>query len=133
MSKAEFQRLPGFRDFPPEDFAFRSHVFAAWRRAAVRYGFQEYDGPPLEPLALYVEKSGEEIVGQLFNFSDKGTREVTLRPEMTPSLEERFATDKVVPVGVRVPRLRTLDPLTLIYCPPDSERIVPWMIRGRLD
>jgi histidyl-tRNA synthetase len=86
MSKADFQRLPGFRDFPPEDFAFRSHIFDAWRSVAVRYGFQEYDGPPLEPLALYVEKSGEEIVGQLYNFTDKGDRSVTLRPEMTPSL-----------------------------------------------
>jgi histidyl-tRNA synthetase len=86
MSKVEFQRLPGFRDFPPEDFAFRTHIFEAWRRVAVRYGFQEYDGPPLEPLALYVEKSGEEIVGQLYNFTDKGDRNVSLRPEMTPSL-----------------------------------------------
>ena len=51
-----------------------------------RYGFAEYDGPPLEPLDLYVEKSGEEIVGQLYNFVDKGDREVALRPEMTPSL-----------------------------------------------
>lgn len=82
----DFQRLPGFRDFPPEDLALRAHVFDAWRRVAVRYGFQEYDGPPLEPLDLYVEKSGEEIVGQLYNFTDKGSREVTLRPEMTPSL-----------------------------------------------
>jgi histidyl-tRNA synthetase len=86
MSKAAFQRLPGFRDFPPEEFAFRAHVFEAWRRVSVRYGFQQYDGPPLEPLALYVEKSGEEIVGQLYNFTDKGDRDVTLRPEMTPSL-----------------------------------------------
>lgn len=52
----------------------------------MRYGFQEYDGPPLEPLDLYTEKSGEEIVGQLYNFQDKGGREITLRPEMTPSL-----------------------------------------------
>jgi len=86
MSNTEFQRLPGFRDFTPEDFAFRAHIFEAWRRVAARYCFAEYDGPPLEPLALYVEKSGEEIVGQLYNFTDKGDREVTLRPEMTPSL-----------------------------------------------
>ena len=80
-----FQRLPGFRDFPPEDFAVRAHVFDAWRRVSRRYGFMEYDGPPLEPLELYVEKSGQEIVGQLYNFVDKGDREVSLRPEMTPS------------------------------------------------
>jgi histidyl-tRNA synthetase len=53
---------------------------------ARRYGFLEYDGPPLESLDLYVEKSGEEIVGQLYNFTDKGDRAVALRPEMTPSL-----------------------------------------------
>ena len=86
MATSGFSRLPGFRDFPPQELAFRSHVFAAWRRVSRRYGFLEYDGPPLEPLDLYVEKSGEEIVGQLYNFTDKGDREVTLRPEMTPSL-----------------------------------------------
>ena len=57
-----FARLPGFRDFPPEELQIRSHVFESWRRASRRYGFQEYDGPPLEALELYTEKSGEEIV-----------------------------------------------------------------------
>lgn len=80
-----FQALPGFRDFPPEDLAFRSHILAAWRRVAIRYGFAEYDGPPLEPLELYTAKSGEEIVAQLFEFEDKGGRRVALRPEMTPT------------------------------------------------
>ena len=81
-----FPRLPGFRDFAPDALTQRDHVFASWRRVARRYGFQEYDGPPLEPLELYREKSGEEIVGQLYAFVDKGGREVSLRPEMTPSL-----------------------------------------------
>ena len=57
-----------------------------WREVARRYGFREYDGPPLEPLDLYTEKSGPEIVQQLYNFTDKGGREVALRPEMTPTL-----------------------------------------------
>jgi histidyl-tRNA synthetase len=83
---ATFQTLPGFRDFYPDDFAVRAHIFAVWRDVARRYGFQEYDGPPLEPLDLYVEKSGPEIVQQLYNFTDKGGREVALRPEMTPTL-----------------------------------------------
>ncbi|MGD2071389.1 MAG: histidine--tRNA ligase [Gemmatimonadota bacterium] len=86
MASTEFQRLPGFRDFLPEDLAARERIFDAWRRVSRRYGFQEYDGPPLEPLELYTRKSGEEIVGQLYSFADKGGREVTLRPEMTPSL-----------------------------------------------
>lgn len=81
-----FSALPGFRDFYPDDFAVRAHIVRTWREVARRYGFQEYDGPPLEPLALYVEKSGPEIVQQLYNFTDKGGREVALRPEMTPTL-----------------------------------------------
>jgi histidyl-tRNA synthetase len=78
--------LPGFRDFYPDDTALRNHIFATWRKVAARYGFEEYDGPPLEPLELYTQKSGEEIVGQLYHFVDKGERAVALRPEMTPSL-----------------------------------------------
>ena len=91
MSKPIFARLPGFRDFVPEELAFREHILDAWRRVSHRYGFSEYDGPPLEPLGLYVEKSGEEIVGQLYHFQDKGGREVSLRPEMTPSLARILA------------------------------------------
>jgi histidyl-tRNA synthetase len=83
--------LPGFRDFYPADLALRSHIFSTWRTVATRYGFEEYDGPPLEPLDLYTAKSGEEIVGQLYNFSDKGDREVALRPEMTPTLARMVA------------------------------------------
>ena len=83
--------LPGFRDFYPDDLVLRSHIFATWRTVAVRYGFEEYDGPPLEPLDLYTAKSGPEIVGQLYNFKDKGDREVALRPEMTPTLARMVA------------------------------------------
>lgn len=85
------QPLPGFRDFYPADFAFRAHIFETWREVAERYGFEEYDGPPLEPLELYTAKSGEEIVGQLYNFVDKGGREVSLRPEMTPTVARMVA------------------------------------------
>jgi histidyl-tRNA synthetase len=77
--------LPGFRDFYPAELAERAHIMRAWREVARRYAFVEYDGPPLEPLELYTRKSGEEIVGQLYNFVDKGGREVALRPEMTPT------------------------------------------------
>ncbi|HEU4884496.1 MAG TPA: hypothetical protein VFT45_19735, partial [Longimicrobium sp.] len=66
MSNANFQALPGFRDFYPDDFAVRAHIMRTWREVARRYGFQEYDGPPLEPLELYTEKSGPEIVQQLY-------------------------------------------------------------------
>jgi histidyl-tRNA synthetase len=83
---ATFQTLPGFREFYPEDFARRNHIFRLWRQAANNYGFAEYDAPVLEPLDLYRAKSGDEIEGQLFSFTDKGGREVALRPEMTPTV-----------------------------------------------
>ena len=93
------ERLPGFRDFYPEPLPHkdvwsadaRQYIFSKWRDAARRYGFREYDGPPLEPLELFTTKSGEEIVGQLYNFKDKGDREIALRPEMTPTLARMVA------------------------------------------
>lgn len=93
------KRLPGFRDFYPEPLPHkdvwsadaRNWMFQCWRETARRYGFREYDGPPLEPLELFTLKSGEEIVGQLYNFVDKGEREVALRPEMTPTLARLVA------------------------------------------
>ncbi len=83
--------LPGFRDFYPDATAVRNHIFAAWRGVARRYGFVEYDGPPLEPLDLYTRKSGPGIVEELYHFVDKGDREVALRPEMTPTLARMVA------------------------------------------
>ena len=83
---ATFQTLPGFREFYPEDLARRNHIFRLWRQTANTFGFAEYDAPVLEPLELYKAKSGDEIEGQLFNFTDKGGREVALRPEMTPTV-----------------------------------------------
>src|SRR5881394_4365677 len=90
--------LPGFRDFYPEEFAARAHILNTWRQVARRFGFVEYDGPPLESLELYTKKSGDEIVGQLYNFKDKGDRAVALRPEMTPTFARM--------VGARVNALR---------------------------
>ncbi|HVY70850.1 MAG TPA: histidine--tRNA ligase [Verrucomicrobiae bacterium] len=93
------ERLPGFRDFYPEPLPnqdawsadARQYIFDRWRATARRYGFREYDGPPLEPLELFTTKSGDEIVGQLYNFVDKGERAVALRPEMTPTLARMAA------------------------------------------
>jgi histidyl-tRNA synthetase len=78
--------LPGFRDFLPQDWARQNYIFGKWWEIARRYGFVQWEGPVLEPTELYTKKSGPEIVGQLFNFTDKGEREVALRPELTPSL-----------------------------------------------
>ena len=83
--------LPGFRDFYPQELAERAYIMSTWRDVARRYAFVEYDGPPLEPLDLYTKKSGDEIVGQLYNFVDKGGRDVALRPEMTPTAARMVA------------------------------------------
>ncbi|HZT22611.1 MAG TPA: histidine--tRNA ligase [Verrucomicrobiae bacterium] len=93
------ERLPGFRDFYPEPLPHtdvwsadaRQYIFETWRAVARRYNFREYDGPPLEPLELFTTKSGEEIVKQLYDFTDKGGRQVALRPEMTPTLARMVA------------------------------------------
>src|SRR5437763_1320976 len=93
------ERLPEFRDFYPEPLPqsdlwsadARNYIFERWRSMARRYGFREYDGPPLEPLELFTTKSGAEIVGQLYNFNDKGDRAIALRPEMTPTLARMIA------------------------------------------
>jgi histidyl-tRNA synthetase len=85
------QSLPGFRDFYPHDCARRNYILARWREVARRYGFVEYDGPVLEPIELYEKKSGGELLGQLFDFTDKGNRHVAMRPEMTPTLARMVA------------------------------------------
>src|SRR5690349_1848238 len=84
--------LPGFRDFYPQELAERGFIMSVWRAVAARYAFVEYDGPPLEPLELYTKKSGDEIVGQLYNFEDKGGRAVAMRPEMTPTFARMVAS-----------------------------------------
>jgi len=81
----------GMRDYYPEVFFRLNHIFKAWRETALSYGFEEFDGPALETLELYKIKSGEEIVSQLYNFTDKGGRELALRPELTPTLARMVA------------------------------------------
>jgi histidyl-tRNA synthetase len=83
---ATFQTLPGFREFYPDALARRNFIFRLWRQTAHAFGFSEYDAPVLEPLELYKTKSGDEIEAQLFSFTDKGGRDVALRPEMTPTV-----------------------------------------------
>ena len=86
------QPLPGFRDLFPGDFARRNYLVVRWRETARRYGFVEFDGPTLESAELYRKKnSGGEILGQLYEFTDKGERAVALRPEVTPTLARMIA------------------------------------------
>jgi histidyl-tRNA synthetase len=87
----ELQRLPGFRDFYPEDNAWLNYITDSWRMTAANFGFAEYDGPTLESTDLYRKKSGEELKSQLFRFVDQGGRDVCLRPEMTPTLARLVA------------------------------------------
>ncbi len=83
---ASFQTVKGFRDFYPEDCALRNHVFDVWRRVARCHGFVEYEAPVIESTDLYKKKSGDEITNQLYCFQDKKGRDISLRPEVTPSL-----------------------------------------------
>lgn len=88
---ASFRTVKGFRDFFPEECALRNYIFETWRSVARRYGFVEYEAPIVESTDLYRKKSGDEITSQLFCFQDKADREISLRPEVTPSLA-RMAT-----------------------------------------
>lgn len=105
----KFQKLPGFRDFWPEEMARRRHIEAAWHAAARGAGFEEIDGPPLESLDLFKAKSGDAIVEELYAFRDKGEREVALRAELTPTVArmvaERAATLKKPVKWYGVPQL----------------------------
>ena len=94
MSRApmpSFQTVKGFRDFLPEDCSRRNYIFARWREVAARHGFLEYEGPMLESTDLYRKKSGQEITEQLFCFTTKGDEEVSMRPEVTPTLARMAA------------------------------------------
>jgi len=78
--------VKGTRDFYPSDMAVRNWIIDGWKRASIRNGFEEYDGPIFEYLKMFQIKSGDEIVEQLFSFQDRGSRELALRPEITPTL-----------------------------------------------
>ena len=90
--KTRIQTVKGTRDFYPEQMALRNWLYANMRAAAQAFGYQEYDGPFIETLDLYAAKSGEELVKkQSFVFQDRGGDEITLRPELTPSLARMVA------------------------------------------
>ncbi|AFK19633.1 histidine--tRNA ligase [Haloferax mediterranei ATCC 33500] len=81
-----YDRLKGFRDFYPGEMSARREVIDTVETAAAQYGFREIGTPYLERTQMYVDKSGEEIVEELYAFEDKGGREVTLTPELTPTV-----------------------------------------------
>jgi histidyl-tRNA synthetase len=81
-----YDRLKGFRDFYPDEMSARRRVFDTVEDAAARYGFREIATPALERTQMYVDKSGEEIVDELYTFEDQGGRDVALTPELTPTV-----------------------------------------------
>jgi histidyl-tRNA synthetase len=88
----KIQTVKGTREFYPEQMALRNFIYEKVRAASQAFGYQEYDGPFIEPIDLYAAKSGEELVKkQSFTFEDRGGDFVTLRPELTPSLARMIA------------------------------------------
>ena len=82
----------GVRDFYPEDMFVQNFIFGVWKSVAESFGYSQYDASVLEPAELYRAKSGEEIVSeQTYTFTNRGEREVTLRPEMTPTVARMVA------------------------------------------
>jgi histidyl-tRNA synthetase len=85
-----YDRIKGFRDFYPEEMGARRQVIDTVEAAAHRYGFREVGTPALEPAAMYADKSGEEILEELYAFEDRGGRQVALTPELTPTVARMF-------------------------------------------
>jgi histidyl-tRNA synthetase len=99
-TKLNTQPYKGTRDYYPEDMFKRNYLFDIWTATAKEFGYEEYDTPFLEEADLYRAKSGEELANtQLYNFVDKGGREVAIRPEMTPSLARMIAAK-----GAQIPK-----------------------------
>jgi histidyl-tRNA synthetase len=93
--KLSTEPYKGVRDFYPGRMAVQNYIFDIWKKTAESFGYEEYGASVLEPSDLYKAKSGEEIVNeQTYTFIDRGDREVTLRPEMTPTLARMVAAKK---------------------------------------
>ncbi len=90
--KLSTESYKGVRDFYPEDMFIQNHIFSLWKDVVESFGYSQYDASIIEPAELYRVKSGEEIVNdQTYTFTDRGDREVTLRPEMTPTVARMVA------------------------------------------
>lgn len=92
MSHISPQSYKGSRDVYPEDYRVREYIFGTWKKISLRFGYEQYDVPLLEPVEVYAAKTGQEIVNeQSYSFTDRGGREVMIRPEMTPSVSRIVA------------------------------------------
>ncbi len=89
------QPYKGARDFYPPDKRLQKYMFGVWRDVCESFGYEEYDAPILEPLEIYLAKTGEEIVNeQTYVFEDRGKRKVVIRPEMTPTVSRMVAAQR---------------------------------------
>ena len=94
-NKVSTESYKGVRDFYPEDMAIQNYIFSIWKKTAESFGYSEYSASILEPTELYKAKSGDEIVNeQTYSFKDRGERDVTLRPEMTPTVARMVAAKR---------------------------------------
>ena len=92
MSTLSSSPYKGTRDYYPADKRIQNYIFGVWARTCRQFGYEEYGAPLLEPIEVYTAKTGQEIVGeQTYRFTDRGQREVVIRPEMTPSISRMVA------------------------------------------
>lgn len=95
MSTLSSQPYKGTRDFYPDDKRIQNYIFSVWRKVVEQYGYQEYSAPLIEPLEVYLAKSGQELANeQTYSFIDRGDRTVAIRPEMTPSVSRMVAAKR---------------------------------------
>lgn len=95
MNKLSYQPYKGTRDYYPADKRVQNYIFSTWRKVVESFGYEEYGAPTLEPLDVYVAKSGQELAGeQTYSFIDRGGRTVAIRPEMTPSVSRMVAAKR---------------------------------------
>src|SRR3989344_6177342 len=95
MAKLSLESYKGTRDFYPQDQFVQNYIFGVWRKVAESYGYLEYGASILEETDLYRAKSGEEIINeQTYSFKDRGDRDVTIRPEMTPTVARLVAGER---------------------------------------
>ncbi len=92
MANQVIQKVKGTRDFYPEQMAFRNWLYGIIKKISEKYGYQEFDGPNIEYLDLYVDKTSEEILKeQAFSLKDRDGRDILLRPEITPTMARMVA------------------------------------------
>jgi len=92
MKALSSQPYKGTRDYYPEDKRVQNYIFSVWHKVAKSFGYEEYGASILEPLEIFVAKSGQELANeQTYSFTDRGGRLVAIRPEMTPTVSRMVA------------------------------------------